>query len=108
MQVKLSAMPQKKNLWKYLRYIFGNKYLIVTVLAIIFITFFDTNSLNKRYTTRQQVREVQKEIRYYEEKIEKEKATIQGLKTSKEAVEKFARETYNMKKDNEIIFIINE
>jgi cell division protein FtsB len=46
------------------------------------------------------------EKEYYQQKIEEDRRRIDELKTNTENLEKFAREQYLMKKDNEDIFVI--
>jgi cell division protein FtsB len=48
------------------------------------------------------------EKRYFEEKIETDRQKIEELQTSSENLEKFAREQFKMKKENEDIFVIIE
>ncbi|MGM9746736.1 MAG: septum formation initiator family protein [Paludibacteraceae bacterium] len=85
-----------------------NKY-IVTLLAFgVYITFFDTNSLIDRMHTRRKIVDLQKEIAFYKQNIETDRAKLEALDSSLENLEKFARETYLMHKPNEEIFIINE
>lgn len=85
-----------------------NKY-IVTLLAFgVYITFFDGNSLIDRMHTRRKIVDLQKEIAFYKQSIETDRAKLEVLDSSLENLEKFARETYLMHKPNEEIFIINE
>jgi len=48
------------------------------------------------------------EKEYFEKKIEADKQKIKELQTSSENLEKFAREQFMMKRDNEDIFVIIE
>jgi cell division protein FtsB len=43
---------------------------------------------------------------FYEEKIREDRAKLEELESNPANLEKFARENYLMKKDNEDIFII--
>ncbi|BAX79440.1 hypothetical protein ALGA_1054 [Labilibaculum antarcticum] len=52
------------------------------------------------------IESLEKEKAYFIEKIETDKNRIDELKTNRENLEKFAREQYLMKKDNEDIFIM--
>lgn len=85
-----------------------NKY-IVTLLAFgVYITFFDGNSLIDRMHTHRKIVDLQKEIAFYKQNIETDRAKLEALDSSLENLEKFARETYLMHKPNEEVFIINE
>ena len=51
-------------------------------------------------------RELNREKVYYRERIITDSLKLNELKTNNENLEKFAREQYLMKKDNEDIFIV--
>lgn len=52
--------------------------------------------------------DVKEEKQFYLEEIKKDSIAIMELTTDKENLEKFAREKYLMKKDDEDIFLIIE
>lgn len=52
------------------------------------------------------LRQLEKDKEYYRERIEEDQRKLKELKTSDENLEKFAREQYFMKRDNEDIYII--
>jgi len=54
------------------------------------------------------LRQYEKDRKYYLEQIEKDSLQIHELKSNNKNLEKFAREKYFMKKDNEDIFLIEE
>ena len=85
-----------------------NKYLIVFTAYTVFVTFFDQHSLVHRWQTHQKISEMEKEMKYYEDEIKTDKLKRYELQSSNENLEKFAREHYYMKKENEDIFIIKE
>ncbi len=67
--------------------------------------FIDSNSLLIHRELNQDIKDLENEKEYYKNEIEKDKKAIQELSTE-EGVERMARETYYMKKDNEDIYII--
>ena len=78
-------------------------------LRLWFISFFfDDNSLISRAKSRTEIANLEKEIKFYRQNIESDKAKIDALNSSLENLEKFAREEYLMKNENEEIFIIDE
>jgi len=85
-----------------------NKYLVSTVLLVLWVMFFDQNNLIDRYNLIREVSQLEKNHEYYLERISSDSARLIELKTSPENLEKFAREQYLMKKDNEDIFVIVE
>lgn len=95
-----------KKLLKISRSIILNKYLITIFGFLVFITFFEQHSLINRWETYQNIKKLEKEYEYYKEEIKKNKTEYERLKNDKEYIEKFAREHYNMKLDDEDIFII--
>jgi cell division protein FtsB len=93
----------------YKKHIAGiNKYWLVTFLFFA-LTFFvgDTNLYN-RYKYDDKIRHLESEIYRYKKEIELNKRKIQELQADKEDLERFAREEYLMKKDDEDIYIIEE
>lgn len=51
-------------------------------------------------------RDMEKQKEYYIEKIATDSRKLKELRTDRENLEKFAREQYYMKRDNEDIFIV--
>jgi cell division protein FtsB len=88
--------------------ILKNKYFIVTVAFLVWLTFFDNNSLLSRAKTKHTLEDLQQQKRYYQQEIEKNKQEILELKTDTANLEKFAREKYLMKKDGEEVFVIGD
>lgn len=96
------------NIWNKIRPFILNKYcLVLIVFAFIFI-FSENYNLIKRWETDRKIKQLEKEISDYTNEIEKNKEKMKELQSSDENLEKFAREQYLMKKENEDIFIVNE
>lgn len=93
---------------KKLRKILLSKYLIVFVAFTVFVTFFDEHSLIHRWQMHQKNAQLEKELKYYQEEIKATRLKKNELQSSKDNLEKFAREHYYMKRENEDIFIIKE
>ena len=85
-----------------------NKYLIVFIAYTVFVTFFDQHNLIHRWQTDQKIHELEKEYQFYQDEIKSNKQKKFELQSSNQNLEKFAREHYLMKKENEDIFIIKE
>lgn len=83
-----------------------NKYLLTIVGLVVWLTFFDRNDIFTQYDLKQQVLKLEKERDYYLQEITANNQAIEELHTNQKSLEKFARETYLMKKDNEDIFVI--
>ena len=77
------------------------------LLALHLLTTEETNVF-QLISERQQISVVEKENEQKRKEIIETKRAIEELTTNKEALEKFAREQYFMKKANEDVFIFVE
>ncbi|MBN2213832.1 MAG: septum formation inhibitor [Bacteroidales bacterium] len=100
-------MFNKQN-FRYFFRILRNKYILTSILFMIWLLFFDQNNLLDRRKYVNEYKQLLKDREYYLEKIEEDKKRLEELQTNDENLEKFAREQYLMKKDGEDIFIIRE
>ena len=55
-----------------------------------------------------ELKELQESKTYFTEEIAREKKALEELKSNPAAIEKYAREKYMMKRDNEDLFIIQK
>lgn len=94
------------KIFKAIFNVIKNKYLLTVVGLAVWLTFFDRNDIFTQYDLRQQVKKLEAERDYYLHEINANKTAIEELNTNQESLEKFARETYLMKRDNEDIFVI--
>jgi cell division protein FtsB len=91
----------RKN--KIIRFLI-NKYIIILAAFIVWMFFFDANvQLNKEF--KKEIKELNNTINFYKKEINEDKKIITELQDSLQ-LEKFAREKYLMKKENEDIYII--
>lgn len=91
---------------KYL-IILANRYVLISLLFIIWMLFLDTNSFFIHHDVNQEKEVLEKRKADYIEKIKTDKEKIKALEDEK-GLESFARETYYIKKPNEDIYIIEE
>lgn len=68
--------------------------------------FFDRNDLLSQYEYRSQLKKLQAEKEFYLKESAKAIKDLNELTTDKAKLEKFAREKYLMKKENEDVFVI--
>lgn len=87
---------------------FLNKYLIVTLIFVVWMVFFDQNSFFIHRELDKEVRGLTKERIYYQDKLEKETIQIHEMKTNASEIERVAREKHYLKKENEDVFIIEK
>lgn len=85
-----------------------NKYFIATAAVLVWILFFDTNNLIFQFRLHRQYRNLQKEKQYLSQEIARDSISILNLKTDPDYLERFARERYFMKRENEVIYIVPE
>lgn len=85
--------------------IFTNTYVIILTFFIIWMFFWDDNSYLVHHKFNKEITDLEQTISSYQKKIKEDKATIKKLQDSLE-IERFAREKYLMKKENEDIYII--
>ncbi|MGB3077246.1 MAG: septum formation initiator family protein [Chitinophagales bacterium] len=86
--------------------ILTNKYLIVSIAFLSWMLFFDNNDIASQVQLRMKLSEYRNKKEYYEQKIADVKNEKKELLTNQESLEKFAREQYMMKKDDEDLFVI--
>ncbi len=89
-----------------LKKILVNKYLIASAVFVVYLFFADKNNVFEQYKLRQQYTKVKREHSYYENQIKEARERQEELFGNDKALEKFAREKYLMKKDNEDVFVI--
>ena len=92
--------------WKILFPYLKNKYVITIIVFFVWLLFFDQNNLIDRFVSQRQIRQMEKDKLYFRERIMEDSVKLDELRTDNENLEKFAREQYLMKRENEEIFII--
>jgi len=83
-----------------------NKFFLVTIAFIAWLLFLDKNDLYSQYTKHNQVVELQKQRDFLVKQTAQVTKDLDELTSNREKLEKFAREKYLMKKDNEDVFVI--
>jgi len=91
----------KQKIFKILK----NKYIIASIAFIVWVGFIDSDhNIFRQIRLKKDLIEMNKLKVYYEAEIEKNKTLANRLETDIQFVEKFAREEYGMKKDNEVVY----
>jgi cell division protein DivIC len=90
---------------KILRF-FINKYFITTVAFVVWLVFFDSNNILTNLRTRDKLNALRKDKKFYMDEIKKDSILIQKMHSDTLELEKYAREKYLMKKDNEDVYLI--
>ena len=81
-----------------------NKYSLTLIGFFVWVIFFDSNNLIERTLHLRKVHQLENDKIFYEEKIKTDRAKLDELESDPANLEKFAREQYLMKKENEDIF----
>ena len=85
-----------------------NKYFILLLSFILWIIFLDDYNLINQRQIKKQVDELKEQREFYITEIKKDSTELYKLKNDSDAQERFAREKFLMKKDNEDVFIIRK
>lgn len=87
--------------------ILKNKYFLAIAFFIVWMTFFDPRDWGLILEKKGKLRELQKSEQHLTQQITETRTELEMLKTNAQTIEKYARERYYMKKDNEDLFIVN-
>lgn len=82
-----------------------NSYVIIIIIFVIWMIFFDSNSILVHNELNNDINDLNDQKEYYNNEIEKDNIELNQIKTDS-GLEKYAREKLFMKRDNEEIFII--
>ncbi len=82
--------------------------IVMLVVLVVMLFFLSDSSVAKRIRYETQIKELEAQIEYYHQQTESDRQKLHELQSNDEDLEKFARENYLMKKENEDIFIIDE
>ncbi len=93
---------RETKIWKVVK----NKYFITCVIFLLIILFLDENNLRVTRSLRREVAELRYTIDTLKKGIAVDSVQAQSLKYDMEAIERFGRETYYMKRDNEDVFVV--
>ena len=70
--------------------------------------FFDRNRVINQVKLLNTLGNMRSEREYYQEQIEQDSTALHILESDKEELERFAREKYLMKRDNEDVYLVVE
>lgn len=94
--------PYKDTSWyKFI----SNKYVWVLLFFVSWMLFLDNYSYLDHRLLNKQIQELEDNKEYYKEEINQDLKSIKSFKNP-DQIEKYAREKYYMKRENEDIYII--
>ncbi|SRX55688.1 septum formation initiator family protein [Aequorivita sp. CIP111184] len=79
--------------------------MLILILFIVWMIFFDANSYLIHHELDNDINALQDNSEFYQNEIDHDKTFIKKMEDSNE-MEKFAREKYYLKRENEDIYII--
>lgn len=85
-----------------------NKYFVSITLFLIWMLFIDDYNMIFQWQKSRELAAIKEKKEYYEKEIQQVNQDRKDLFSSKANLEKYAREKYLMKRDDEDIFIIEE
>lgn len=95
-------MKLLRNIPSFLR----NKFLLASLFFLVWMLFFDRNDMFTQMERRSELDELRQSKQYFEEQIAENRKFSKDLQFNASAIEKYAREKYLMKRENEDLFII--
>lgn len=105
-------MAKKISTWSYLvghlPKPFRNKYLTTALVFLIWLVFLDSNSFFAQRKTNRVLDELTEKKAYYTAEIQRLEQSRADIFTNDKSREKFAREQYHMKKENEDLFVFEK
>ncbi len=101
-------MPIFKSLFSRYPFlkILGSRYVLVLIFVGIWLMFLDNYSYFEQQVLNKEIQELEDNKQYYIDEIKKDSISIKQLKNT-DQTEKYAREKYFMKREDEDIYIID-
>lgn len=83
-----------------------NRYIYaITVFLVVFL-FIDQFNLFEQIRLKRTLKNQEEQIEFYQKEISDSKQLLENLQNDTTTMEKVARENYMMKRDNEVIYLI--
>jgi cell division protein DivIC len=83
-----------------------NKFFIAGLGFVVWLLFFDRNDYFIQRERRTELQSLQTSKKHYQEQIDQERQFAENLRHDPATIERFARERYGMKRDNEDLFLV--
>lgn len=92
----------KSKIWKVVK----NKYFITFFIFFLIIVFFDENNLFVVHSLRRDVNDLKYTVDTMQHGIYCDSLQAERLKYNLDSIERFGRENYYMKAENEDVFVV--
>lgn len=87
--------------------IFSSRYLLAITAFVVWIVFFDESNFFIQRQRKSELNALNEKIDYYKTQVAETKQELQNLQNDPAMLEKYAREKYYMKRDNEEVFVFD-
>ena len=84
-----------------------NKFFIVSIVFVIWVVFFAQYDIISLRNQQAELKEMNEKINYLEKEVDRLRIEKESLKNDPKTVEKYAREKYFMKAENEDVFMLD-
>ncbi len=81
-------------------------YLLTLAGFVVWMLFFDEKDYFTQRHRQQELEKLEQKVEYYKGEISQTRRQVEALDKDPAMLEKFAREKYLMKRDNEDVFVI--
>lgn len=98
-----SKLPQNPNTVKILT----NRYVFTALVFFVWMLLIDGNNIFSQFRIKNQIEGMKEKKIYYEKEIKTVNQSLKEL-NNKATIEKFARETYLMKRPSEDIYVVEQ
>lgn len=85
----------------------NNRYIYATLAFLVVILFIDQFNLFEQAKLKRSLKDQKQQIEYYKKELSESKQYLNALQKDTATMEKVAREQYLMKRDNEVIYLID-
>jgi cell division protein FtsB len=86
--------------------LFRNKYIIAFTAFVFLMLFIDHNDIFVQLDRQRQLKALLISKNFYQRQIDQTKKNLSDLQNNSAALEKYAREKYLLKRDNEDLFVV--
>lgn len=85
-----------------------NKFLLTALAFGAWMLYFDQNDWYSMREKKKELQDIKDNIAYLNKEISSMERETEALRSDPQKLEQFAREHYNMKRDNEDLYIIDK
>jgi cell division protein FtsB len=88
--------------------IITNRYFVVSLAFVIWMLFFDQRDFFLQRERTAELKKVEAAKKYYQQEIDNTKKQLQDLQSNPEAIEKYARERYLLRREGEEVYLFED